>query len=295
MGLAGAYIIMCLNANKTHVSCNTSTGQLFVVQTQYQVLDPSIFRRNTLLTLNPVLAFYVNSIADIQEGIREVTCQNTSVTSFSYEYREIGGTNPNGTFESIAYGNWTMLLVTDNMQYYQFDATGAEDEIPVFSDETGMGMNALNAIAGLFEVMYWLYMADFGQTSPTLYPLFNYGDTLQPLPSDFAEIQQIPPTYNVFVNSSQYGLLSNWIETFLSIVGGTNETTPPPFETGLPLSPSETVFIISYSCQQRVLKPPLSLIFTVIAADYPLILGGYQIIKWIALRIEKRISVDLQL
>jgi len=74
---------------------------------------------------------------------------------------------------------------------------------------------------------------------------------------------------------------------FLSYKG---EYSFPPFDetNGFPLEPGEAVFVISYSCTLRQLKSPVSLIVTVIAADYALIVGGYSLVTWLAMFLEKR-------
>src|SRR5271170_246922 len=226
---------------KAEVSCNTSAGQFFVVETSFQPLDPSIFRRNTVFALNPSLAFWMDSIGFIQEGVRELVCA-TNVSSFSLQYREIGGTNPRNTFQSIAYGNWSLLLqADDDLIYLGCDAYGFVDNLAITNLDSES--NVLNEIAGLFEILYWLYLADFGQISPTVYPLFGYGDLIQPEPSNFAKVEQLPPTYNVFVNSSRYEMLSTWTMDFIQYVGGsppTNITNAPLFNdtNGLPLQPN---------------------------------------------------------
>ena len=189
----------------------------------------------------------------------------------------------------IAYGNWSLLLqADDDLIYLGCDAYGFVDNLAITNLDSES--NVLNEIAGLFEILYWLYLADFGQISPTVYPLFGYGDLIQPEPSNFAKVEQLPPTYNVFVNSSRYEMLSTWTTDFIQIVGGsppTNTTNAPLFnETNL--QPNETIFVVSYPCQQRIIKSPLSFIVTIVAADYALVMGGYKIVVWIALRFEKR-------
>jgi hypothetical protein len=234
----------------------------------------------------------MESISFIQEGVRELICA-TNVSSLSLDYREVGGTNPQNTFQSIAYGNWSLILQTDgDLNYLECDAYGFVDNLAITNLDSE-STNVLNEIAGLFEILYWLYLADFGQISPTVYPLFGYGDLLQPEPSNFAKVEQLPPTYNVFVNSSRYEMLSTWTTDFMQYVGGsppTNTTNAPLFNetNGLPLQPNETTIVVSYPCQQRIIKSPLSFIVTIIAADYALVMGGYKIVVWIALRFEKR-------
>jgi hypothetical protein len=109
------------------------------------------------------------------------------------------------------------------------------------------------------------------------------GVSATPQPINFTEAQRLPPTSNVFVNSSLYGLVSTWSLDSMPMA-------PPLFNetNGLPLQSRETVFVVSYSCQERRLKSPFSLIITVIAADYALIAGGYTAVIWIAYLIEKR-------
>ena len=134
------------------------------------------------------------------------------------------------TFQSISYGNWTLILETDSFRnYLPFDANGLIDNLPSANLES----SSLNEIGVLFKIMYWLYLVDFGPISLTVYPLFQYSaDLIQPKSFDFVKVEQLPHTYNMFVNSSRYKLLSTWMANFIQYIGG----SPPMNRTNAPLT-----------------------------------------------------------
>jgi hypothetical protein len=145
-----------------------------------------------------------------------------------------------------------------------------------------------NYLGLLFETVYWIFLADFGQISPTEYPRVDDAvNTGNFSVFDFSVSETLPFTNNIFVNSSLYQIA--WST-------GTESLYPPSFwqvpafnnTKNFPLTTNETVFIQSYLCEQRRLKSPFSLFITVVVADYALIAGAYNFAIWIAVIIEKR-------
>jgi len=143
----------------------------------------------------------------------------------------------------------------------------------------------------LFEGLHWMFLADFGQTLSTAYPFFDGYNTTD---IDFSGAESVPSTYNIFVNSTlyqsalrmmAYGLTQSYDNGSFADVG---LNLPVLKADDFPLVFNETVLVQSYYCQQRRLKQPASLLATLLAADYVLIIGGYKLVTWIAELVEKR-------
>jgi hypothetical protein len=137
----------------------------------------------------------------------------------------------------------------------------------------------------LFETFHWIFLADFGQISPTSY--FDTVSNPVNLPFfNFTTSKTFPTTNNVFINPSLYEIARNaktsdFLPASFYGVPNFNETKD------LPLTENETVFVQSYLCEQRRLKSPFSLLITVLVADYALIIGAYNLVLMIARIIEK--------
>ena len=143
----------------------------------------------------------------------------------------------------------------------------------------------------LFEGLHWMFLADFGQTQSTEYPLFDGYNTTN---IDFSGAELFPSTNNIFANSTlyqstlrmmAYGLTESYDNRSFADVG---LNLPVLKADDFPLALNETVLVQSYYCQQRQLKHPASLLATLLAADYVLIIGGYKLVTWIAELVEKR-------
>jgi hypothetical protein len=266
------------------VACNTSSGQHFVVEASDSTYSAELFRpQNT----NSTLAIWAGLCSNILNQFSPFE-DGPSVTppsgSASFPYMESGDNN-------IAAGEWYLETALNTITYgilFQPDGTVATVTIMADTGTNGPIDNpppapVLDSIGFIFPLLHWLYLADFGQTSPT-----TYGSSLtlgldggEPQTSNFYPAVQLPPTYNFLVNETMYQDMTAFINP--------NFVCPAFIESnGLPLKPNETNFFISYSCNERQLKSPVSLIITVIAANYPLVIGGWSIVKWIALYLEKR-------
>jgi hypothetical protein len=145
-----------------------------------------------------------------------------------------------------------------------------------------------NYLGLLFETVYWTFLGDFGQISPTEYPKVEDAVNEQNFSIfDFSVSETLPSTNNIFVNSSLYQIAWN---TGTKSLQSPSSWQVPAFSNSknLPLTTNETVFIQSYLCEQRRLKSPFSLFITVVVADYALITGAYNFVLLIAVIIEKR-------
>jgi hypothetical protein len=141
------------------------------------------------------------------------------------------------------------------------------------------------ALALLFETRYWLYLADFGQTSPSPYVLRQISPTsyIFESPGNWTD----NTSTNIFVNSTLYRVAVDSINSEFGPLGPTADFNN---STGiLPLKQDDSVVLYqNYYCQQRQLKGPINLLLNVIAADYALIAGAYNFVVLVATLIEKR-------
>jgi len=129
-------------------------------------------------------------------------------------------------------------------------------------------------IGRTFYLLYWLYLADLGQTSEI----------------DVFSSKLLPSSNNLFVNEALY---QNYLEYYRKPGGILDILGYSPLlwdfnQTFIPLQPIDTTFIQSYSCVQRQLKSGLSFLISIIAADYAFIIGGYTLVLWIASKIQRR-------
>ena len=130
------------------------------------------------------------------------------------------------------------------------------------------------ALGRTFYIRYWLHLADLGQTSA------------KDPSSNLTDPYVYPSTTNPFVNETLY-------QNFLAFY---ENLDPPseylgnllPFPDFTPLQPVDTMFQLSYSCEQLRLKSGVSLLISIIAADYAFIVGGYSLLMCLAGNLQKR-------
>jgi hypothetical protein len=128
---------------------------------------------------------------------------------------------------------------------------------------------------------YWIWLYDFGEVAPTYY---NY--TTQGLPNFTAPLPS-KSTNNIFVNETLFEIYSSYLRQTIFPFLATYEPgiELPEF---LPLNDENTLHPVdmsllrSYSCTERRPKGWVSLVISVMTADYALIFGMYHMIKWIA-------------
>ena len=126
----------------------------------------------------------------------------------------------------------------------------------------------------LFVGHYWALLADLGQVAPTAYDLTIAGNP-QPI------------TYNnVFINETLYKIYSNYIsETIGPLIHKFRPNLPHlpiiPLNNATCLQSRETTFLRTYSCSKRQKKVWISMLISVIAADYVLIGGAYKLLLFL--------------
>jgi hypothetical protein len=301
MDLGGISISMLFgfaDVLKAQVGCNTSSGQYFTVETSENSQIPWLFRASNTKTLLANWSICGDILEELSESIATTTL---SFAIFQYiEGNNAWIDNYDPPLNSIAAGNWFLNSEMDNRSFglafepngtlsVAWDLAGVHvelSEIPAFSFFQ-------SSVGFIFPLLHWLYLADFGQTSSTVYPnltFFRAAGPNAPESSEFYPAVQLPSTYNIFVNETGYdNMISFVFAWFESFTGDLPANIPTFHQTSeLPLEPNETSFVVSYSCNERQLKSPVSLVITVIAADYALIVGGYSIVKWIGMFLEKR-------
>jgi hypothetical protein len=128
-----------------------------------------------------------------------------------------------------------------------------------------------------FVSRYWTVLSDLGQISPTI------SDATGP-PTPF------PSTNNIFINPNLFSIYSSYLrDTVVPLVSPGSSI--PQFDALTDqnsLKAKDQMFIRSYTCTERVLKTPLSLIISVFVADFTLITGAYNLTILIAMWIHKR-------
>ena len=130
----------------------------------------------------------------------------------------------------------------------------------------------------MYVSFYWTALYDFGQISPAL-----------------SDNQAAPiATNNIFLNSSLFDIYASYLNNTIAplLAVPLSDWTPDPYDvaglTNATIKEVDTTFIRSYSCLERKIKSPISLIVQVITADYAFIALPYGIIISIAVLFEKR-------
>ena len=145
---------------------------------------------------------------------------------------------------------------------------------------------------------HWVVLFNFGQIAPTSYSL------IQNNPSDptitqghfyfngfgtpnFSDPTQYSPINNIFYNETLFAIYYEYLNsTLLPLAGKVGVNVPLP--AFLPITDQNrlqavpTTFLTSYSCTQYQIKGWLSLVVSVITADYALITGAYSFAMFIA-------------
>ena len=122
---------------------------------------------------------------------------------------------------------------------------------------------------------YWILLADLGKIAPTAYDI-TVPNNPQPIP--------FSSNHNIFVNTTLFEIYFQYFNrTIIPLSQKLGFTLPNPviLNNDNRLTPVETTLLRSYSCSKRQPKSPVSLIVSVITADYAFIIGGYQLILYI--------------
>jgi hypothetical protein len=194
--------------------------------------------------------------------------------------------------EYIASGNsWDMFIKlqadegTGSQFQMLFNSTGqlqndVTELVPLLVPEMvkieGINFEAwCEYIGRTFYVLYWLYLADLGQITSIVADSSNV--TIPTHPSLYSDIN------NVFVNESLYRNYLDYYESSTPLSMPVFTTQEAELISSFnPLQPIDTMFLQSYSCQQRQLKSGASLLLALIVADYPFVVGGFSLVIWVA-------------
>lgn len=132
---------------------------------------------------------------------------------------------------------------------------------------------------------FWLFLYDFGQTSPTYY------NSTDGVPNLSAPVFYSSAN-NIFVNSTLFSIYSSYLSDLVSILPGTPPLQFLPLDSNNSLQPTATVFLTSYSCLLRQLQPWITATISVLVADYVFIAGGYHLLLTVASWWAKRRSTE---
>ena len=126
----------------------------------------------------------------------------------------------------------------------------------------------------VFVVQYWSLLYDVGQIQPTLYPRLSVNPS-------FSQETEYSDSNNIFVNDTLFEIFTSYfrgiIIPLINVVNLDGITYPTEgwgfqaLDSANRLEPREVAFNVAYSCTTEQLKKPLSLIISVIVADYTFI------------------------
>ena len=145
---------------------------------------------------------------------------------------------------------------------------------------------------------HWVVLYNFGQIAPTSYSLIQNNPSNPALTQghfyfngfgtpNFSDPIQYPPTNNIFYNETLFTIYCEYLNsTLLPLAGkfGVNVALQAflPITDQNRLQAVPTTFLTSYSCTQYQIKGWISLVVSVITADYALITGAYSFAIFIA-------------
>ena len=138
---------------------------------------------------------------------------------------------------------------------------------------------------------YWLGLTAFGQLAPTTYNLPPQGGI------NFSEPVILSSKNNPFVNNTLFEIYSSYLhDTIMPLLQSQQpEASLPPF---LPLSEQNSLDLPSvkilrnYSCSGRQMKGWVSVVISVITADYAILGGVYHFFIYIASWLQTRRGTD---
>jgi len=125
-------------------------------------------------------------------------------------------------------------------------------------------VNMWELLNWVFVVQYWSLLYDVGQIQPTVYP--RVGD----FPITFTPYEY-PSTNNIFINETLFATyaayFTNTIIPLLEVTDG-GAYSFQGLDSVNSLKPIGVQFFLAYTCTQIQLKKALSLIISVLVADY---------------------------
>jgi len=212
---------------------------------------------------------------------------------------------PDGWFIEIDYSYQDAN--TTNTVYIFYDSTGQVNDVNIsatnasdlstanilFSETIkALNNNPAGIAVDLWELINWLYVTQYwsllysvGQTSPVLYS--RNGS----FPNTFAPYTPGSQN-NIFINSTLFDIYSDYLlKTVLPLLSVEyNQSLPfKALSDENYLVPYDTGFTMGYTCTQAQLKEPLSLIVSLLVANYALLAGSFSLFKWIGKLYEKKL------
>jgi hypothetical protein len=137
----------------------------------------------------------------------------------------------------------------------------------------------------VFVSFYWTVLADLGQIAPTI------NDQLTGVPRSF------PANNNIFINDTLFHIYTLYLQNTVLPILNASASVFQPFNNLTPensLKAVDSTFIRSYNCIERHLKSAISVIISLIVADYALIGVPYAMAIYLAVAIEKRRRRDCE-
>lgn len=134
----------------------------------------------------------------------------------------------------------------------------------------------------MYVSYYWIFLSDFGQIAPTYYDSTPSGTG-----PDFSSPIFYSSTNNIFINQSLFRIYSSYLNnTIMPVLIQLGYANPLPeflpLDSDNILKPVNMSFVRSYSCLQRQLKGGLSVVVSVLVADYAFIAGAYTLVVFCA-------------
>ena len=127
----------------------------------------------------------------------------------------------------------------------------------------------------VFVVQYWSLLYDVGQVHPTLY------ERAGPLPATY-DPMRYSDMNNIFVNDTLFGIYRDYFEStilpILEVPNGSDYIFQGLDNSTNRLEPVDVAYFQIYSCTQMQLKKTLSLIISVIVADYTFLNPAFMLI-----------------
>lgn len=135
-----------------------------------------------------------------------------------------------------------------------------------------------------FVSFYWIFLADFGQTSPTMYSNFTPSPVWTGYPSSSYDSPiRYSSANNIFCNESLFESYQSYLnDTILPFFKDSYGLDVPLPTFKDPLPPVPTTFWRTYLCTEKTPKGKLILGFAVFAVLYPVLAGLYRLMIWIA-------------
>ena len=135
-----------------------------------------------------------------------------------------------------------------------------------FAIPAGLQVDIWELINWVYVVHYWSLLYDVGQVQPTLY------ERNSSLPVDFIS-HQSSGTNNIFVNDTLFEIYAQYFQnTIIPLLEGPNGNGHAwsfrHLDSTNSLTPVNVGFFLQYTCTQTQIKKALSLVTSIIIADY---------------------------